>query len=148
MKLNAYIALFIMLVCVSFVPMRAQAPLALIQPEALATMLKLGKAPKPLMLHVGSHFLFVQGHIPGSEYVGAGGSPEGLQQLRKRIEKLPHNQFIILYCGCCPWSHCPNVKPAYNELRARGFTNVKVLYIEHNFATDWSGKGYPVVRGE
>ena len=72
----------------------------------------------------------------------------GLQQLRKRVEALPRNKFIIIYCGCCPWSHCPNVKPADDALRALGFTNVKVLYIANNFGVDWVEKGYPVAKGD
>ena len=54
----------------------------------------------------------------------------------------------MIYCGCCPWSHCPNVKPADDALRAMGFTNVKVLYIADNFGADWVNKGYPVAKGE
>lgn len=100
------------------------------------------------MLQVGSHTLFVQAHIPGSEYVGAAANQTGLQQLRKRVESLPRNRFIVIYCGCCPWSHCPNVKPAHDELTALGFTNVKVLYISDNFGTNWVEKGYPTAKGE
>jgi hypothetical protein len=50
----------------------------------------------------------------------------------------------VLYCGCCPWDRCPNVKPAVDALKQMGFTKVKVLYLETNFATDWTGKDYPV----
>ncbi len=123
------------------------APGRLINPEDLAKMLKDGKT-KPLMLHVGSRMLFLQAHIPGSEYVGPGANEAGLQQLRKRVESLPRNKFIVLYCGCCPWNHCPNVKPADDALKAMGFTNVKVLYIADNFGADWVYKGYPTAKGE
>ena len=122
-------------------------PGRLINPEDLVKILKSGKQ-KPLMLQVGSHMLFAQGHIPGSEYVGAGATPAGLQQLRQRVQSLPRNKFIVLYCGCCPWSHCPNVKPADDTLRAMGFTNVKVLYISDNFGANWVDKGYPTAKGE
>ncbi len=107
-----------------------------------------GRGSKPLMLQVGSHMLFVQAHIPDSEYVGAGNTPEGIQNLRQRVSSLRKNADIVLYCGCCPWSHCPNVNPAYDTLRQMGFTNVKVLYIPNNFGADWVDKGYPVARGE
>jgi rhodanese-related sulfurtransferase len=110
-------------------------------------MLQSGKE-KPLMLQVGSHMLFLQAHIPGSEYAGAAGTEAGLQQLRKRVDSLPRNKFIVLYCGCCPWNHCPNVKPADDSLHAMGFTNVKVLYIADNFGTNWVEKGYPTAKGE
>lgn len=120
----------------------------LIQPEELLKLLQDSKAEKPLMIQVGSHVLYAQAHIPGSEYIGPASSDAGVQQLRKRVEALPKNKFIVLYCGCCPWGHCPNVKPADDALQAMGFTNVKVLYIADNFGTNWVDKGYPVARGE
>lgn len=120
----------------------------LIQPDELATQLRSSKSPKPLVLQVGFRVLYVQAHIPGSEYVAAASSPQGIQQLRERVQKLPRDKSIILYCGCCPWNHCPNVQPAYQELRSMGFTNVKVLFIAHDFGTDWVSKGYPVETGQ
>jgi len=120
----------------------------LINIEDLVKILQGPDSGKPLMIDVGSHVLFTQAHIPGSEYIGPAASEPGLQALRKRVESLPRNKSIILYCGCCPWSHCPNVKPAYDALAAMGFTNVKVLYIANNFGTDWVDKGYPVAKGD
>ena len=102
----------------------------------------------PLLFQVGSHMLYVQAHIQGSEYIGSGNTPEGLQHLAARVSKVPKGTFIVLYCGCCPWSHCPNVNPAYDALRRLGFTNVKVLYVANNFGADWVDKGYPVAKGE
>lgn len=120
----------------------------MINPEELVKLLQPSKSEKPLMIQVGSHVLFSQAHIPGSEYIGPASSAEGLQRLRKRVEALPRNKFIVIYCGCCPWSHCPNVKPADDALQAMGFTNVKTLYIANNFGTDWVEKGYPVAKGD
>jgi rhodanese-related sulfurtransferase len=120
----------------------------LINPEDLVKLLQSSGKDKPLLIQVGSHVLFSQAHIPGSEYIGPASSEAGLQQLRKRIESLPRTKFIVLYCGCCPWSHCPNVKPADDALRSLGFTNVKVLYIADNFGANWVERGYPVDKGE
>jgi rhodanese-related sulfurtransferase len=117
----------------------------LISPDKLVEFLK---SEKPLMIHVGSHVLYSQAHIPGSEYIGPASSDSGLEALRKRVKPLPRNQSIVLYCGCCPWSHCPNIQPADDALHAMGFTNVKVLYIANNFGTDWVDKGYPVAKGD
>ena len=143
--------LFLFTVCLMSTQAIAQwspiAPGRLISPEDLTKMLQSGKE-KPLMLQVGSHMLFLQAHIPGSEFVGPGANEAGLQQLRKRVESLPRNKFIILYCGCCPWNHCPNVKPADDALHTMGFTNVKVLYIADNFGTNWVDKGYPTAKGD
>lgn len=114
----------------------------------LVKLLQSSPKEQPLLLHVGFHVLFAQAHIPGSEYVGPTSSEAGLQQLRKRVQSLAHTKLIILYCGCCPWGHCPNLKPADDALHAMGFTNVKVLYIPDNFGSDWVDKGYPVTKGE
>jgi rhodanese-related sulfurtransferase len=119
----------------------------LLQPEELNHLLQAKGAYKPLVLQVGSHMLFAQAHIAGSEYAGAGSQAEGLNQLRTRVAPLPRKTFIVLYCGCCPWSRCPNAGPAFKLLHDMGFTNVKVLYLANNLGTDWVDKGYPVERG-
>jgi thiosulfate/3-mercaptopyruvate sulfurtransferase len=119
----------------------------LVNPEDLVKLLQSGKE-NPLMIQVGSHVLYAQAHIPGSEYIGPASTETGLQQLRQRVASLPKPKSIILYCGCCPWGHCPNVKPAFDALNAMGFTNVKVLYIPNNFGADWVSKGYPTAKGE
>jgi len=120
----------------------------LINPDEMVKILQSAKGEKPLMIQVGSHVLYTQAHIPGSEYIGPASGESGLQALRKRVESLPRNKFIVLYCGCCPWGHCPNVKPADDALRSLGFTNVKILYIAGNFGVDWVDKGYPVSKGD
>jgi hypothetical protein len=125
----------------------AEAP-QLIQPAELNKILQGRAQQRPLTIQVGFRTLYEQAHVPGSEYVGAASSAEGSKELRRRVEGLPRSRFIVLYCGCCPWSHCPNVQPAYKELRSMGFRNVKVLYIESNFGADWVGKGYPVSKGQ
>ena len=125
------------------------ANLKTLTPEELVAKLNLKvKSPKPLLFQVGSHMLYVQAHIPGSDYIGAGNTPEGIQHLQQRVSRLPKNAFIVLYCGCCPWSHCPNLNPAYEVLHQLGFTNVRVLYMANNFGADWVDKGYPIARGE
>jgi thiosulfate/3-mercaptopyruvate sulfurtransferase len=120
----------------------------LINPEDLVNILQSPKGEKPLILNVGPHLLYMQAHIPGSEYIGAGSDSQGIESLRRRVKPLPRKTLIVLYCGCCPWSHCPNVRPAYNELHKAGFSNVKVLYIADNFGTDWVYKGYPTIKGQ
>jgi thiosulfate/3-mercaptopyruvate sulfurtransferase len=120
---------------------------ALMNSEDVLKVIQSGKE-KPLMIQVGSHVLYAQAHIPGSEYVGPASTDAGLQQLRQRVNSLPRAKMVVLYCGCCPWGHCPNVKPAYDALNAMGFKNLKVIYIPNNFGADWVDKGYPTARGE
>lgn len=119
----------------------------LMQPADLVRVLK-SDHPKPLIIQVGFHVLYEQAHIPGSEYIGPGSKADGIRQLHERVDGLPRTQSIVLYCGCCPWNRCPNVNPAYQELRTMGFTNVNLLYIAANFGKDWVEKGYPVARGD
>jgi rhodanese-related sulfurtransferase len=118
-----------------------------LSPEALMHLLQTSGADKPLILQVGSHLLYAEGHIPGSEYVGPGSQPAGLEQLQNRVNLLARKKFIVLYCGCCPWNRCPNLGPAFAKLREMGFTKVKVLYLADNFGADWANKGYPVEQG-
>lgn len=118
-----------------------------ISPGALVKLFQEGRQ-KPLVIQVGSHVLYTEAHIPDSEYLGPAANRMALDKLRKRVESLPRTTVIVLYCGCCPWSHCPNVAPADQMLEGMHFTNVKVLYIANNFGADWVDKGYPIAKGE
>jgi thiosulfate/3-mercaptopyruvate sulfurtransferase len=118
----------------------------LVQPADLASTLQ-SNAPKPLILQVGSHVLFAQAHISGSEYAGPANQSSGIDALKARVASLPKDTAIVLYCGCCPWDRCPNIAAAFNLLHDQGFTNVKVLYLADNFGTDWVNKGFPTEKG-
>jgi len=118
----------------------------LIQPEELAQALK--RAQRPVVLYVGPKSIYAQAHIPGAENVGPAGRPEGMEKLRARATSLGKESPVVIYCGCCPWDHCPNIRPAYAELKKAGFTNVRVLYLENSFGVNWKDKGLPVAAGE
>jgi rhodanese-related sulfurtransferase len=122
------------------------AELALIQPGEVAAQLAT-KGVAPVLFHVGPNLLYRGKHIPGSIYAGPGSRPEGLEALKVAAGKLPRDREIIIYCGCCPWSHCPNVNPAFELLKQMGFTRVRAMFVETNFAKDWIDKGYPVEAG-
>jgi hypothetical protein len=118
----------------------------LIQPADLAKALASNSANplnRPLILQVGPKVFFQEARIAGAKYAGPGSSAEGLQLLEKTVSSTAKDQFIVLYCGCCPWNRCPNVGPAFARLRELGYTNVKVLYLANNFGDDWVRKGYP-----
>ena len=117
----------------------------IMQAQELAQALK--NPTKPLVFYVGPEMFYQQGHIPGAEFLGPAERPEGLKKLQARAASLPRNSSIVIYCGCCPWSHCPNIHPAYNELKKMGFTHLRVLYLQMSFGTDWAEKGYPVQKG-
>lgn len=115
---------------------------ALIQPAELAKALRAG-SPAPQLLQVGFRVLYDRAHIPGSQYAGPARDPQGLKLLTDSAASLPRDAALVIYCGCCPWSHCPNIAAAYQALSGLSFTRVKVLYIADNFGTDWVEKGYP-----
>lgn len=103
------------------------------------------KSPNPpQVFQVGFAVMYRSKHIPGSVYAGPGNKDEGLDELKKAVAGVPKDRQILLYCGCCPWDHCPNMKPAYSLLKSLGYTQIKVMEIPTNFAKDWVEKGFPV----
>ena len=118
----------------------------LIQPQELVKALQ--SASKPVVLYVGPRFLYAQAHIPSAEFIGPKSDPHSVDNLLKRVSTLPKNSTVVLYCGCCPWEHCPNIRPAYKELQKMGVKKVKVLYLANSFGSNWVDKGYPVEKGQ
>ena len=114
----------------------------LVQPKALADRLQ-GKENLPIFF-VGFPTLWRNGaHIAGATMAGPTSKAEGIEALKKAVVDLPRDKELFIYCGCCPFIKCPNIRPAYTALRDLGFTNVKVVMIETNLHTDWIEKGYP-----
>ncbi len=118
------------------------------KPADLAAVLNKPANERPLVLQIGFQFLYKQKHIPGSIFAGPAGEPEGLQRLDAALANTPKNAEVVIYCGCCPWTHCPNIRPAYSELKKLGYTNIRVLETTENLKTDWIEKGYPTESGE
>ncbi len=103
-------------------------------------------ASKPLIVYVGFDFLYRSGHIPGALYFGAGRSADGLAALAKWARTVPRGKTVVMYCGCCPWGDCPNIRPAFKALRDAGVKNLKLLYIPDNLLRDWINKGLPIEK--
>jgi len=123
------------------------APLGpMIEPADLAKRIDEIKAGKVVVLYVGPDLLYQQGHIPGAKLLPEAGTPEGYDALVKAIDKTPKDAEIVVYCGCCPYRSCQNVRPASKALRASGRTNAKYLDLPTNFTRDWAKKGFPVER--
>jgi 3-mercaptopyruvate sulfurtransferase SseA len=117
-----------------------------IQPQELAQALK--SPQKPVVLYVGPQAFYAQAHIPGAENIGPVGKPQGMEKLRARAAGLKKDAAVVIYCGCCPWDHCPNIRPAFAELKKLGLSNVRVLYLATSLGADWKDKGFPVATGE
>lgn len=101
----------------------------------------------PTILYVGFKPLFAGGHITGAAYHGTSSTAAGLAEVKKWAATLPRTTYLVIYCGCCPFGYCPNIRPAFVALHAMGFTRLRVLVMPNNFASDWVEKGYPVEKG-
>ena len=120
------------------------APGGRLEPAALADALKTDK--KPLVLYVGPRTFFDQAHIAGAEYIGSASTQEALHALAERLAAVPKEQWIVVYCGCCPWERCPNIRPAFHTLQTLGFHHAQALDLPQNFGADWVDKGYPTEK--
>jgi hypothetical protein len=122
-------------------------PIDTISIDELAAQLADSAAAPPALLHIGFAPLYRSGHIPGSQYVGAGNTAEGIAGLEQALAALPADRPVVLYCGCCPWQDCPNVQPAFQAVRRTGRTGVRVLYVTGNLQRDWIDRGLPAEKG-
>jgi thiosulfate/3-mercaptopyruvate sulfurtransferase len=115
-----------------------------VQPADLAKELGDAKgAAKPTVICVAPHVLYEGGHIPGALFHGPGSTAQGIDDLKKWAQSVSRSENIVVYCGCCPLDHCPNLRPAFVALRDMGFTHLRALVIPTNFYTDWVKPGYP-----
>ena len=112
----------------------------LLPPAELAKTLNDPTATQPYLYCIGP-----QAVIKGSIDIGPTNSKANLDALKAAVEKLPKDAPIVVYCGCCPYRSCPNVRPAFNLLNSMGFKNHKLLDLPQNIKVDWIDHGYPVM---
>jgi thiosulfate/3-mercaptopyruvate sulfurtransferase len=117
-------------------------PQQLMPVETLAKMMT-GAKP-PVIISVAFPVLYRNRHIELAVLAGPGRDAGGIADLKAVVKKLPKDTEIVIYCGCCPMDHCPNLRPAFRALRELGYTNIHALDIPTNFNTDWVTKGYPI----
>jgi thiosulfate/3-mercaptopyruvate sulfurtransferase len=60
------------------------------------------------------------------------------------MAKAARDKEVIIYCGCCPFRRCPNIRPAFELLKKMKFTNLKLLNLPTGLNEDWIHKGYPL----
>ena len=106
-------------------------------PAALAATLKANK-DVPIMFSIGPGAI-----IPNSIDIGMVKEERNLEKFKEQISKLPKSANILIYCGCCPYEHCPDVRPAIALLKNMNYTNFHLLDLPNNIKTDWIAKGYP-----
>ena len=83
----------------------------LMEPATLAHALQT-KKDVPVIISVGPDAI-----IPGSIAVGMVYKPENMTKFKHVLSKMDRNAKIVVYCGCCPFEHCPDVRPAVNALK-------------------------------
>ncbi len=109
----------------------------LIEPSELAATIKSNK-DIPVIFSIGPGAI-----VPHSKDIGMIKEEENMKKFREQLSGLPKDTQIVVYCGCCPYEHCPNVRPAIQLLKDMKFTNYKLLDLPRNIKIDWINKGYP-----
>jgi len=117
----------------------------LLVPAALAHEMQ--SAKPPTIVCVAFPVLYRSKRILHAVGAGPGSKPEGIESLKQAVSGLAKDADIVIYCGCCPFDRCPNIRPAFAALRDMGFTHLRLLVLPKNFATDWVDKGYSMEKG-
>ncbi|MBM2814586.1 MAG: hypothetical protein HW421_1348 [Ignavibacteria bacterium] len=99
------------------------------------------KSPQPVIYSIG-----FQAIIKNSIDIGPGRDKESLKKLKLQLSKLPKDANIVIYCGCCPFNACPNIRPVFNLLNEMGFKNHKLLNLPQNIKVDWIDKGFAIKK--
>ena len=107
------------------------------EPAELSSIIKENK-PIPVIFSIGPGAI-----IPHSKDIGMIKEAENMAKFKVELASLPKDTQIVVYCGCCPYEHCPNVRPAIQLLKDMKFINYKLLDLPHNIKIDWVNKGYP-----
>jgi len=90
--------------------------------------------------------LGARGIITGSKDTGPSGEKKSLENLTMELKSLPKDSDIVIYCRCCPFEICPNVRPAFSLLNEMGFTNHQLLNLRENIKVDWIDRGFPTTN--
>jgi hypothetical protein len=113
-------------------------PEQLMEPAVLAK--KLASTEKhPIIFNIGP-----SGIIKEAIDIGPGQEKANIEKLKKELFKLGKSTEIVVYCGCCPFKNCPNIRPAFEALNAAGLKNSFLLNLPENLRVDWIAKGYPM----
>jgi len=111
----------------------------LLKPSDLAEVLNDPKSPQLIVYSIGPKAI-----IKNSIDIGPTQEKDNLKKLQQQLGKLPKDVNIVIYCGCCPFNMCPNIRPAFLLLNEMGFKNHKLLDLPHNIKVDWIDHGYPI----
>ncbi len=114
-------------------------PEQLMPTSEMAEKIKTNAKDKPLLFNVGP-----MDNIKGAVFVGRGTAVSSIDKMKSTLNMENKNRTVVVYCGCCSYASCPNIKPAFDALIALGFKNAKVLDLPEGIKPDWVAKGYPM----
>lgn len=142
-KLSLLLSLCVMTVSIVASAQNAEPwkPAQLLSPASLSAVINNSSAEKPLIIDIGP-----AGSIKGSVKTGAVNKKENLKKLKDLLLKENKDREIVIYCGCCPYEKCPNIRPAFSLLNSLKFTNHKLLDLPKNLKVDWIDHGYPMAN--
>jgi hypothetical protein len=134
-------AILLMLIGISFITKQPDPwrPDQLMEAKELADIINNKTASQPLIINVGP-----AGLIKNAVDIGPAHEKDSFDKLKTLLGKEKRDRQIVIYCGCCPFEHCPNIRPAFQLLNDMKFTNQKLLNLTHNLKTDWINNGYPM----
>lgn len=142
MRYSVFLFAFTMMFCTKISAQQNKEPWSsnqLITPKILADKILKQQTENILIISVGPDDL-----IEGSIHIGPGRDQENIAKLKALLEKTPKDKDIVIYCGCCPFDKCPNIRPPFQLLMDTDFTNATLLDLPKNIKVDWLDKDYPV----
>jgi thiosulfate/3-mercaptopyruvate sulfurtransferase len=116
---------------------------SLIEPKDLAARINDPKTAKPVIFNVGT-----VDQIKTAIKAGPVNTEAGFKKFRFEVSKIAKDKEIVVYCGCCTSTNCPNIRPAFAYLTEQGYKKAKVLNIPTGIKEDWVQKDYPVEENE
>ena len=142
-NLALMMAITIILIGTSFILKQTEPwrPDQLMEPKDLATLINNKSVTEPLIVSVGP-----SGLIKDAVDMGPVHEKENFNKLKEFLSNQKRDRQIVIYCGCCPFEHCPNIRPAFTLLNDLKFTNQKLLNLPHNLKADWINNGYPMAQ--
>ncbi len=108
----------------------------LLEPKLISHIIYIGK-DIPKIISIGPGVV-----IKNSIGIGECRYNENIEKLKSLVSSFSKDDEIVLYCGCCPFKNCPNIRPAFALINKLGFKNHKLLNIKNNIKADWIDMGY------
>ncbi len=113
----------------------------LMAPETLANIIKDAHASPILIINIGP-----AGLIKQAIDIGPMSDDSNVEKLKSLLGKTNKSTAVVVYCGCCPFKNCPNIRPAFELLKLYKFSKPYLLNLPHNLKVDWIDKGFPMSK--